>query len=465
MITMKKNFLLKLTLTALIFCCLFTEPASGQLSQNPGHPDGSFGRNGVVLGEVPVSPPGETHDYLSDMVVQPDGKVLTGGYRSTSYQIISTLEIRLTRYEASGAPDVSFGKNGTVITSLGQHTMFESMTLLANGKILVAGYIGSDMLLVRYNHDGGLDHTFGIGGVVTMNLSGFEESATSWASKAIELEDGKIAVIGGTWAVSNPMPNDEVRKSRMLFARFNADGSPDNSFGSFGRVITPLPYTQTTIQSVFRTSDGSFLVPALARTLLNQSTPPGPIYEYASIIIKYRGDGSLDPNYGKDGILIDEPFIYTILKELGNGYVLAGRYNTLVTLDPQGRKVNEIISNRVIDFDGQAFWPRKFALQSDGKIISLGVLPLNLDQHTLGLVRFTPDGEVDPTFGNNGLSPSLSTSFTAYENLRLNLQEDGKVLVGSSTRAFPKRPVISRFNGDLIPPKNVKPLTKLNTAR
>ena len=80
----------------------------------------------------------------------------------------------------------------------------------------------ADIALARFRADGTLDSTFGAGG---------PDYAESWlyrdiASGLIQQPDGKLVVAGTT---TNSSGSD-----RMVFARFNADGTLDTTFGTGG---------------------------------------------------------------------------------------------------------------------------------------------------------------------------------------------------------------------------------------
>src|SRR5690349_22257745 len=106
----------------------------------------------------------------------------------------------------------------------------EDVAIQPDGKIVVTGavidgrsnrYFGA----LRYLPDGSLDGSFGSGGLVAADIGSFEDP------RAIALQrDGKIVVAGET----------DCETARCLAAmRPNADGSPDGSFGSGGRVAVP----------------------------------------------------------------------------------------------------------------------------------------------------------------------------------------------------------------------------------
>ena len=146
--------------------------------------------------------------------------------------------------------DTTFGPNhdGKVITDvsgLGLDDGAMAVAIQPDGKIVVGGHTGAaraDGFLLRYNADGSLDESFGVGGKVV----------TSWATDrddkiigvAIQA-DGKIVVCG-----SIALEDGSGATARYL-ARYNADGSlddgsgndttPGDGFGTGGRV--DLPFT------------------------------------------------------------------------------------------------------------------------------------------------------------------------------------------------------------------------------
>jgi uncharacterized delta-60 repeat protein len=108
------------------------------------------------------------------------------------------------------------------------------MSIQADGKIVVAGQSrivpsqGSDFALVRYNADGMLDNSFGSGGKVLTDFTGnFDDIAYN----VLIQPDGKIVAAG--YNFTTPVAN-------FALARYNADGSLDNNFGTGGKVVTSV---------------------------------------------------------------------------------------------------------------------------------------------------------------------------------------------------------------------------------
>ena len=121
---------------------------------NPdGNLDSSFDGDGMVI--APFRP---ASTYASHVVVQRDGKILTGG-------------TGLVRFNPDGGVDRSFGADGRAATDLG----LVKPVLQPDGKILAAGSIQtsgqfSDFVVVRLTAAGRIDSTFGRGGRVVDGL-------------------------------------------------------------------------------------------------------------------------------------------------------------------------------------------------------------------------------------------------------------------------------------------------------
>src|SRR5215470_1863395 len=126
--------------------------------------DASFGTGGIVTTAFDF--PG-SFDRVFTVVRQPDGKFLAGG--STVVNVFANFA--LARFNANGILDASFGTGGIVTTGFGVSAEATSAVVQADGKIVAAGFAnldgGDDFALVRYNSNGTLDGSFGMGGKVT----------------------------------------------------------------------------------------------------------------------------------------------------------------------------------------------------------------------------------------------------------------------------------------------------------
>jgi uncharacterized delta-60 repeat protein len=115
---------------------------------------------------------GNGNDDGFSITTDPSGRILVAG---DSYNGAGNYDLAIWRYNSNGLLDTSFGVSGIVThdsaaggsgADLGKGIAIDPL-----GKILVAGYswngTNQDMALWRYNPDGTLDTSFGVGGIVT----------------------------------------------------------------------------------------------------------------------------------------------------------------------------------------------------------------------------------------------------------------------------------------------------------
>jgi uncharacterized delta-60 repeat protein len=130
----------------------------------PGDVDTSFGTGGVATADVPGGA-----DYAYQTALQADGKIVVAG------RVCGGCEFALIRFNIDGTIDAGFGGGGIVTTDMssGSDEAIE-IAIQSDGKIVVAGVASGDFALARYNSDGSLDLTFGLGGKVTIDFGGFD---------------------------------------------------------------------------------------------------------------------------------------------------------------------------------------------------------------------------------------------------------------------------------------------------
>jgi uncharacterized delta-60 repeat protein len=101
--------------------------------------DTSFGTNGKV-----IQPIGSYLDEGHSLAIQSNGKILLGGY----CQGASNPDFCIARFNSNGTLDTSFGSSGKVIQPIGSDfDIAYSLAIQPDGKILLGGYCnnGSDI--------------------------------------------------------------------------------------------------------------------------------------------------------------------------------------------------------------------------------------------------------------------------------------------------------------------------------
>ena len=124
-------------------------------------------------------------------------------------------------------PDSNFGDGGTVLDDFDNHDNHATaVALQSDDGILVAGYSDGGYLdLVRYLPDGTLDTTFANGGRVSAS-SPSPINVAAGTVTSVAIQPNNQILVGGSFA--------EYYVNYLGVARFNVDGSPDDSFGDSG---------------------------------------------------------------------------------------------------------------------------------------------------------------------------------------------------------------------------------------
>jgi len=380
--------------------------------------DNTFGMNGIVTTGI-----GVTDDVANSVAVQNDGKIIAVGYIIVG----NSSDFALARYNTNGTLDSTFGSNGTVITPIGFSTDFAYSTKIQNdGKIVAAGYTyngnDNDFALVRYNTDGTLDNTFGTNGIVTTQVTIDIDYAYSVALQS----DGKIVAAGSS---------TQSGYTNYTLVRYNTNGSIDNTFGSNGILISSLSSTFDEAYSVSIQTDGKIMATGYANNGIDN--------DFA--VARYNTNGTFDNTFSGDGIVttpigagnnmafstsiqVDGKIIAAGYSDSGANFDFAlARYNSNGDLD------NTFGTNGIVitQIDSSIELSTSTLIQSDGKIIAAGYSFIGT-YNDLAVVRYNADGILDKTFGFNGI---VTTSVGTADNeaYSVAIQSDGKIVVAGTT--------------------------------
>ena len=397
-----------------------------------GFLDDSFGTLGRTITNV-----GITNDYAYSAAIKNNGKIVLAGY---SYNK-NDYDIAIVQYNSDGIIDSSFGTNGIVTTPVGAYNDYAYSTAIqSNGNILAAGYSESNSIhssidkssavkkseagsyhnftLVSYNSDGTLDESFADSGI---QLSQVGESYTSCSSAAIQ-NSGKIIVAG---SFTSP--------ASMGIARFNTDGTIDNSFLDHGsQTSTFVGSIYSTFTSVKIQNDNKIVLGGYTYSNNNKSS---------FVISRADPDGFPDPDFGTNGYTIttmdssvavqslalqNDDKIIAVGNSFSDGEVhfVLTRYNTAGNLDStfgiDGIVITPSLTGHKHDYSASVL------LQNNNKIIAVGNAS-NTNENNFALVRYKTDGSIDSTFGNNGIVLTPFESQNVYLNSAI-LQSDGKII-------------------------------------
>ena len=308
-----------------------------------------------------------------------------------------------------------------------------------DGKLVIAGTSGEaleeiDMLIVRLNSDGSRDTSFG-GGDGTVEIDYFGNADRAMA--LLLQPDGKLVVAGDT-----RRPGD-VENGDFAFARLNADGTLDGTFGGGGKTTVHAGGTDR-VQGLALQPDGKLV--AAGETCIG-CTGAGVFFTFSTqfAFLRLNTDGTLDQSFGSNGVTSigfapDAPeFVrFSTLLQQPNGaltavgWVGAGELTSTeasifmarvtqngapdTSFDGDGRVIHDYSTRPDIETINDAL------LLGDGKYLVAGSFGgFNTSRHSL-LTRINADGSLDATFGAEGRRAIRVATSDAFSDIALTAE-------------------------------------------
>ncbi len=408
------------------------------LAAAPGDLDTTFNGTGKV-----TTPVGMGNALARSLAVQSDGKIVAVGHAFNGQDD----DFAAVRYNANGTLDASFGIGGKVTTSVGSGAdLAQAVVVQADGKIVVAGYseIGSTwaFAIVRYNPDGCLDPSFNGSGKVLTRFGSDRDFALCVAVQS----DGKILVGGNTNYIV-------AFSGDIALARYNTDGSLDATFNGTGKVTTPASNTDAEGRSVVVLSDGKILV-------AGRGTGAGLSGDI--VLVRYQSDGSLDPTFNGTGVATADVYgqqdqSFSLAVQSDGKIVVAGqsglegftriavvRFESGGGLDASFNGTGTLTTAVGSGYDSAL----GVAIQSDGKIVVGGYSQRSID-YDFAVVRYYPNGSLDTSFGPNS-DGKVTTAIDEGEDIghSMVLQSNGDIIVaGWSFNGMHYDFAVARYDG------------------
>ena len=333
---------------------------------------------------------------------------------------------------AAGDLDPTFGNGGVVQTDFsGGDDYGFGVKVQSDGKTVVVGQSGVYPLfhsaLTRYNRNGTLDRTFGTGGKVVAALDSGGDGSTAVTFQT----DGKIVTAGSV------IHNNFVLA--FVTARFNSDGSLDQTFGTNGSVQTTFGDAAAEGNDVVLQADGKIIVVGFTGT-----GSYSPFNNFA--LVRFNSDGSLDQSFGVGGKVKSARGVATSAALQADGKILVG--GTYDTGSSNGFMVACYNSNGTLDGSfgtagvtktaigsGEAF-SFSIGLLSDGRIV-LGGYSATTQDHDFTVACYNSNGTLDQTFGTGGIAATDFSGGTDDIAYALAVQRDNKIVLGGRSGDYP----------------------------
>ena len=218
---------------------------------------------------------------------------------------------------------------------------------------------------------GTLDPTFGTDGITITAAVGNDDQVADLAVQ----QDDRIVVVGNTVTAGN---------YDIMVLRYTADGFPDATFGTDGRVQLSFGTGNDVAYAVALQANGKIVV--------GGSTAVGSVSR--ALVVRLLSDGNLDPDFGTNGRVIS-----------------------------------------AIGSSSHSSSVRGLVIQPDGKLLAGGRATNNSTNRTFFMVaRYNPSGTNDVSFDQEGYA-LVDVGLDNINDLGtcIGLLDDGRIMLGGST--------------------------------
>jgi uncharacterized delta-60 repeat protein len=423
--------------------------AAEQARGAAGEPDPTFGNQGFTVIDEPES----KNESLEDVLVLPDGRLLAGGNRGFVSGFL------LARLNPDGSPDTGFGPGGIRVEpdleaepglgSPGSPREINAMQLRGDGKVVVAGLGRGPMKFDAFEFGRYLP-----GGSLdpSFGSGGLTTVAVNEFSDALAMDqapDGKLVATGDTGPVQ-----------KVPVVRLTEGGVPDEDFNGIPSGVREIDIP------------GSDSEVGLAVTVLGNGTIlVGGFSEFGAFLAELDVNGNPVMGFGTEGIAVFDLGTeaqpsgeFFDLAVLPDGRIVAGGDGFAGTNDEEAVVARFTPSGQLDPSFGNGGIFRLNPTPGEDEIESMEVLPdgrilaaglrgesgVESNDSNTWLFRLTPDGQLDPSFGSGG-EATASASPKSDAAFGLAVQPDGKAVVAGDASAGAFQLMVGRFTADPVP--------------
>jgi uncharacterized delta-60 repeat protein len=368
--------------------------------------DSTFSTDGMVV----YPDANYVEEFGNPLALQPDGKILVV---TADWPDPATLR----RLNPDGSPDTSFGTSGVVTLSA---DLLTDLYIQPDGKIITTGNA-----VERWNADGSPDASF----------SSFVLPSDFAPLYAVTTADSSIILVGSDGPM---MANSDDAKT--IVARYSATGILDTSFGDNGKQIVDLGYWEWPMDVLIDEEDGLILI-------VSALTETNPDFNADAYIVSLTSEGELDTDFNATGSVVidlnmndvpmsaafqsDGKIIITGFSEASDpgGQPFNARINPDGTLDTSYAGTGILYPA----LPAEAYF-MGLALQPDDSLVVTGMdWSDTAPQRQILVARFTPDGDLDTSFGAAGTILPPADDTYAASGLGVAVDAAGRVVVLGAT--------------------------------
>jgi uncharacterized delta-60 repeat protein len=340
----------------------------------------------------------------------------------------------VARFGPDGELDTSFAEGGFLALGADQA---EAIAVGSDGDLLVAGFesaaASAPLEVTRYRPDGTVDPSFGDRGATVLATP---EPLLEGPPAMFVEPSGRLVLFGrvSTGGVTG-----------IEAARIDPDGGVDRTYGNRGYAFV-------------ETSAGDVSGPLRAYAFDAGELTVAVRDESGDLLIRLGSDGRPDPSFGRSGE-IRSTFpdgANSLALEPDGGLLVGGEGDRLVRLGPDGSVDANFGEGGIAQLPPlENLRVAAVTVAADGTILVAGDTrgAPSFDPEVFDLVRLTPEGRIDPSFGGGQGFVAERLLAAASEEVTdlVPLPEGRLLLAGTLTPAglpFPFEIGLARFDGD-----------------
>ncbi len=378
--------------------------------------DSSFGTAGVLKSALSAT----EHDRFMAVAIANDGSVYAAGFVTQG----GDQAMALAKFNASGAPDKSFGKDGVAVVNVasGGKTVevARAVAIQSSGKIIISGPIerdtsatgdaarDTDVAVVRFDATGKLDASFGREGIARIDFGpGKATSATAFAGDTSwgmgSLAGDKIVVFGSKLTAAGGDRTD----TDFVLAGLTSSGALDTAFGQNGMLVLDRNGADNPRNLIVQ-PDGRIVA-------TGYSTIGGVVQP---ILIRTSAAGVLDASFGDKGIATAK-----VLDGVAESYAVALQGDAYISAGyGRGADTAEKVDMTAGRFSATGVWDKAFgasgvarldlakeddrsrdvATLADGRILTVGSGKMTATNIDAMVALWSKDGRIVTEFGTSG---------------------------------------------------------------
>ena len=337
--------------------------------------------------------------------------------------------------QQDGIIDSTFGLNGAAYADFLGGTNGLSMKLDSQRNLIACGdYFGAtnyDFAAIKFDSLGQIDNSFGVNGKFI-----FDFGLDDYANSIVIQNDNKI-ILGGYSSTWDGFNINSIFNQISLI-RLHSNGVIDSTFGINGKFELDFNPVDFSAIALSLQSDGKIIV-------------VGKYYNGSSLqilTIRITQNGNLDMSFGIaglskvqiDSLLKDDEATSCVVQQdnkiligaITFDQAFSGRIFGMVRLTADGNLDSSFGINGIVKTDipnqGNDI-PLAIVVQNDGKILQAGTCK---NSKIMALSRFNTNGSLDSTFANNGID-TLNISLGKDIIQGVIVQPDNRIIIVGQT--------------------------------